>query len=117
MLEYTKPAFGNPVAFVNVNADGVPRLGVTNVGDVANTSEPVPVSSVTALAKFAEDGVCKNVATPAPRPLTPELIGNPVAFVKVAEVGVPRFGVINVGDVANTTSPVPVVVADDAAVN
>jgi hypothetical protein len=36
---------GNPVAFVSVAADGVPRLGVTKVGLVAKTKEPVPVSS------------------------------------------------------------------------
>ena len=32
---------------------GVPRTGVTNVGDVAKTRDPVPVSSVIAAAKFA----------------------------------------------------------------
>ena len=41
----TKPDVGNPVAFVNTAADGVPRLGVTKVGEVANTKEPVPVST------------------------------------------------------------------------
>jgi len=34
---------GRPVAFVSVNDDGVPRLGVTSVGDVANTMLPEPV--------------------------------------------------------------------------
>jgi hypothetical protein len=34
---------GNPVAFVNVPLCGVPRIGVTNVGLVANTLLPVPV--------------------------------------------------------------------------
>jgi hypothetical protein len=33
------------------------------VGEVAKTNKPEPVSSVTAAAKFAEDGVPKNVAT------------------------------------------------------
>ena len=47
--------------FVKVPLDGVPRAGVTNVGLVANTKEPEPVSSVTAAAKLAEDGVPKNV--------------------------------------------------------
>ena len=50
---------------------GVPNAGVTKVGDVANTKAPVPVSSVTAEAKFAEDGVPRNVATPAPREVIP----------------------------------------------
>ena len=60
---------------------GVPSTGVTSVGEVANTSEPLPVSSVTAAARFALDGVPKNVkmpvpvvvvlgATPAPPPMT-----------------------------------------------
>ena len=39
---------GKPVALVNVALVGVPRIGVTKVGLVANTAEPVPVSSVKA---------------------------------------------------------------------
>ena len=100
-----------PVMFVPTSALGVPRAGVTSVGLVANTNDPEPVSSVTAVAKLADDGVAKKVATPVPRPDTPVLIGKPVAFVKVADVGVPKTGVTNVGDVAKaTTVPVPVVV-------
>ena len=34
--------------------EGVPKTGVTNVGDVAKTSAPEPVSSVTAVASCAE---------------------------------------------------------------
>jgi hypothetical protein len=115
-LVVTEPAVrpaAVPVMFVPTNALGVPRAGVTSVGLVANTSDPVPVSSDTAVAKLAEDGVAKKVATPAPKPLTPVLIGKPVAFVKVADVGVPNTGVTNVGDVSKaTTVPVPVVVYD-----
>jgi hypothetical protein len=55
---------GNPVAFVNVNVEGVPKFGVTKVGDVANTNEPEPVSSVTADIRLALDGVAKNVVIP-----------------------------------------------------
>lgn len=40
-------------------------------GVVANTSEPDPVSSVTAAARFAEDGVPSHVATPAPNEVIP----------------------------------------------
>ena len=40
-----KPA-AVPVAFVRTTADGVPRAGVTNVGDVAHTAEPVPVTGI-----------------------------------------------------------------------
>ena len=97
-----------PVIFVPINAEGVPKAGVTSVGLVANTLAPLPVSSVKAAAKLAEEGVAKNVATFAPKPLTPVLIGSPVALVKVAEVGVPKTGVIKVGLVESTTEPVPV---------
>lgn len=74
-----------------------------NVGNVANTSEPEPVSSVTADAKLADEGVPKNVAIPVPKfvipvpplatgkvPVTPVVKGSPVALVNVAEAGVPR---------------------------
>ena len=93
---------------VRVPEVGVPSNGVVRVGDVANTKSPVPVSSVTAVIKLAEDGVAKNVATPAPKPDTPLEIGRPVQLVRVPEVGVPSNGVVRVGDVANTKSPVPV---------
>jgi len=100
---------GKPVALVSVTEVGVPNIGVTKVGDVANTLAPVPVSSVNAAAKLADVGVAKNVATPVPKPLTPVDIGRPVAFVSVTETGVPKVGVTNVGDVAKTTDPEPVV--------
>lgn len=51
-------------------------IGPVSVGAVPNTAAPVPVSSVRAEAKFAEDGVPRNVATPVPSPLTPaEMLG------------------------------------------
>jgi hypothetical protein len=99
---------GRPVAFVKVALVGVPRTGVTRVGVLAKTKAPVPVSFVTAAARFAEDGVAKKVATPVPRPDTPVEIGKPVAFVSVALDGVPRAGVTNAGLVANTRAPEPV---------
>ena len=108
---------GSPVALVNVTDEGVPRAGVTNVGLVANTRDPVPVSSVTADAKLALVGVAKNVATPVPKPLTPVEIGKPVQLVSVPDVGVPNAGVTNVGDVDKTTLPDPVVAEEEAAVN
>jgi hypothetical protein len=64
-------------------AVATPRDGVVRLGLVANTSEPLPVSSVTAEARLAELGVAKNVATPDPRPLIPVETGNPVALVSV----------------------------------
>ena len=81
----TPVLIGKPVALVSVADWGVPKMGVTNVGLVANTAEPVPVSSVSAERKLAELGVAKKVATPVPRPDTPVLIGKPVALVKVAD--------------------------------
>jgi len=77
-------------------------------GEVANTKAPLPVSSVTAVAKLAEDGVAKNAATPAAKPDTPVEIGRPVQLVRVPEDGVPKAGVTRVGDVANTKRPLPV---------
>lgn len=46
----TPVLIGRPVALVSTAADGVPRLGVTKTGDVANTLAPEPVSSVKAVA-------------------------------------------------------------------
>jgi len=88
----------------------VPNRGVTNVGDVANTAAPVPVSSVNVAAKLALVGVAKNVAMPVAKLAMPVLTGNPVQLVNVPLVGVPKSGVTSVGDVFNTMSPVPVVV-------
>lgn len=74
-----------------------PMTGVTKVGVFANTNAPEPVSSVIAVIKFALVGVAKNDAIPVPKPLTPVAIGKPVAFVKVALDGVPKFGVVKTG--------------------
>jgi hypothetical protein len=106
----TPVLIGKPVALVKVPLDGVPRAGVTKVGLLANTKAPDPVSSVTADAKLADDGVPKNVAIPAPNPLTPVEIGSPVALVNVADVGVPKTGVTSVGEFDNTLLPEPVLV-------
>jgi hypothetical protein len=106
----TPVEIGKPVAFVKTPEAGVPSAGVTSVGLSANTRAPVPVSPVTAAAKFALDGVAKNVATPVPKPETPVEIGNPVALVNVAENGVPNTGVTNVGLLDNTLLPEPVLV-------
>jgi len=94
---------------IPVEDDAVPTvILVPNVGAVEKTSDPDPVSSVTADARFALDGVARNVATPVPRPLTPVLIGSPVALVRLTDVGVPRAGLTRVGLVANTNEPLPV---------
>ena len=51
---------GRPVALVKTTADGVPKLGVTKVGDVANTILPEPVT-------FCPSAVC----TPVPNDVMP----------------------------------------------
>jgi len=78
-------ATGKPVQLVSVPEVGVPRAGVTSVGLIANTLAPVPVSSVSAAARLAEEGVARNAATPVARPDTPVEIGNPVALVSVTD--------------------------------
>ena len=60
------------------------------VGLVANTAAPVPVSSVRAPLKLAEDGVARNVATLVPSPDIPVETGKPVILVAVPLDGVPR---------------------------
>jgi len=95
-------------------AVATPSVGVTRVGLVAKTKAPEPVSSVTAAARLADDGVARNVATPVPSPLTPVAMGKSVALVKVADDGVPRAGVTKVGDVLNTRLVEVVPVAPDA---
>jgi hypothetical protein len=72
---------------------------VTKVGEVANTNAPVPVSPVTAAAKLADEGVAKNVPTAVPNPEMPVLTGREVQLDKSPEAGIPRIGVVNVGDV------------------
>jgi len=89
----TRPAFGNPVAFVRVPLDGVP-------------SAPLSVTNAPALPTFTASAV----ATPVPSPDTPVEIGSPIKFVAVPADGVPIFGVISTGEVASTALPVPVTV-------
>jgi len=60
----TIPATGSPVQLVRVPEVGVPSNGVVNVGDVANTASPVPVSSVRAVASCAEVKEPKIAALP-----------------------------------------------------
>src|SRR3990167_6353126 len=58
-----------PEAFVITPAEGVPKSGVTSVGEVANTSAPVPVSFVRMAASSAEVSISVTVSDPpAPVP-------------------------------------------------
>jgi hypothetical protein len=53
----TPVEIGSPVALVRVMLVGVPRIGVTKVGEVAKTATPLPVSSVSAAESAAESAV------------------------------------------------------------
>lgn len=81
---------------------GVPNAGVTSVGLVAKTTEPVPVAVVDPVPPLATGRV----------PVTPVVKGRPVTLVSVPLDGVPKAGVTSVGLVAKTTEPVPVAVVD-----
>jgi len=80
-----------PVRFVTVPLVGVPSAPLNSTGAPA-----LPVLTA------------KAVAMPVPRPLTPVLMGRPVALVRTAADGVPRFGVTRVGLLLSTTLVVPV---------
>ena len=80
-----------PVRFVTVPDEGVPRA-------------PPLTTKAPAVPVF----VANAPATPVPRPEMPVETGRPVAFVSVTADGVPRLGVVRIGDVDNTMLPVPV---------
>ena len=88
---------GVPVAFVRTIAEGVPRAGVTSVGEVLRTTPPVPVGTA-----------ARAVAMPVPSPTTPVEIGKPVPLVRTTAEGVPSAGVVSTGETAKTLEPVPV---------
>jgi hypothetical protein len=64
------PGFVDPGLNVCFTSSGnviAPEMaGVVIVGDVPNTKDPVPVSSVTVARIFADDGVVRNVSIPLP---------------------------------------------------
>jgi hypothetical protein len=104
------PAFTNPVAFVNTRAEGVPSAGVTNVGELANTSAPLPVSSEITPANSLDDVAARtdNLSVVTTSVLDDGIV---VLLIEVA-VATPRAGVVNVGDACITnTEPVPVCAA------
>jgi hypothetical protein len=83
---------------VGVDVKSVMPLTVAPVivGPVPNTAAPLPVSSVSAPLRLADDGVAKNVATFVPNPDTPVAIGRPVILVAVPLDGVPSTPPIRV---------------------
>jgi hypothetical protein len=78
-----------PVIFVPIKADGVP-------------ASPLKVKNAPALPTFT----ARAVATLVPRPDTPVLIGKPVAFVSVADAGVPNTGATRVNAEPSVVAPV-----------
>ena len=123
----TPPELGNPVALVKVPDAGVPRAGVVNVGEVKVLFVKVCVAPKVTTVSDVEGNVIVVPSVPAKvnellavkvlpeatKEVTPDS-GKPVALVNVPDVGVPRIGVINVGEVAKTKFPLPVevVIAD-----
>jgi hypothetical protein len=91
---------GRPVTLVITPEVGVPKIGVTRVGEVFSTLLPEPVLVVTPVPPLETPNV----------PVIPVDSGRPVAFVSIPDVGVPNAGVTRVGLVARTTDPVPVAV-------
>ena len=55
---------GKPVALVRTMAVGVPRAGVTSVGLLDRTTEPVPVDVVTPVPPLATASVPARVSVP-----------------------------------------------------
>jgi hypothetical protein len=86
------------VAFVSVAALGIPRLGVTRVGELFRTMLPVPVEVAVPVPPLATGRI----------PVTPVPSGRPVAFTRLTALGVPRFGVTSVGLLLRTFEPDPV---------
>lgn len=97
---------GKPVQLVSVPAEGVPKFGVVSAGEVANTSEPVPVSSLMTPASSAEvvAASADNLSVVITSVLDEGIV---VPFTLVA-VAAPMLGVVNEGEVANTNAPEPV---------
>jgi hypothetical protein len=68
---------GNPVALVSVTEVGVPKIGVTRVGDVARTTAPVPVA---AAHEVAQDPAV--------------VVTTPVSVGKLVHGKVPKFAIM-----------------------
>ena len=72
-LPVTPVVNGSPVAFVKVTDVGVPRIGVTKVGEVASTIAPVPVV-VAAISCFDEFVATATALVGTTAPLTPTTV-------------------------------------------
>ena len=86
MRIFTKPVPAVPLNATEV-ADATPSVGVTKDGEVAKTSDPLPVSLVIAVARLALVGVPNQVATPVPSaeiPVPPLASANVPALILLA---------------------------------
>jgi hypothetical protein len=122
---------GRPVQFVSVPEEGVPRIGVTSVGEVERTTSPVPVTVVievplilklfpvpavsnVLLVKVSVVALPTKVSVAAGRVNVPDAVADAASAVvpdvdplKLAPA-VPMVGVVKDGDPAKTKAPVPV---------
>ncbi len=98
---------GNPVALVNTPDAGVPKAGEVNVGEVkvllVNVSVPskvakVPVADGSVIVVVPATAGAAKVAVPEVAPAKATLVAD----------ATPKIGVTKVGEVLNTTVPVPV---------
>ena len=94
--------------FERLPDEGVPSAGVTRVGDVANTTAPEPVSSVSAVASWADVNDPSTAAFPTEVTCPVKLAfvvtfpavspaAVPVRFVATPDVGVPSAPLNNTG--------------------
>lgn len=105
------------VTLLMVVAVAAPRIGAIKVGPLLNTRDelPEPVEPEVVKPVMLLKAVWLAVPVPMPplatgsTPVTPVVSGKPVALVSTNAVGVPSAGVTNVGLVARTTLPEPIV--------
>ena len=121
------PVLGVVAPTVPLNAEAVIVLllsasvpaSVASVPVVGRVSAVLPVAvklcvNAPACVTFPASVIVLEFATPVPplaagkMPVTPVVRGRPVALVSTAADGVPRFGVVRLGLVANTSAPEPV---------
>ena len=108
----TTPVGGKPVALVSVPDAGVPRTGVTSVGDVARTGAPVPVAAVQT-GKAAPPPTSRSVVAPTPSDCSMPVAVVPVAFKANAVVPV----TLPVPPLVTSTGAVKFVPAANCAIN
>ena len=80
-----EPVLGDAPAKATLVAEATPNVGVTNVGEVENTTVPVPVSLVNALANFTLEGSVKKAATLPPKSLISAAATSPQAGATAAD--------------------------------